>query len=104
MHCTKRNRAVLVVDCVGKWHNTPDTDTGPEGPFDRWPVGEMMGFDRFYGLLGGDSNQWYPSLVWDHHPVATPKTPEEGYHLSVDLVDKAILFTRMFYTTTAQLN
>jgi len=78
--------------CVGKWHNTPDTDTGPEGPFDRWPVGEMMGFDRFYGFLGGDSNQWYPSLVWDHHPVATPKTPEEGYHLSVDLVDKAILF------------
>jgi arylsulfatase A-like enzyme len=51
---------------VGKWHNTPNGDT--EGPFDRWPVGEMMGFDRFYGFLGGDSNQWYPSLVWDHHP------------------------------------
>lgn len=44
--------------CIGKWHNTPDTDTGPEGPFDRWPTGEIMGFDRFYGFLGGDCNQW----------------------------------------------
>ena len=78
--------------CIGKWHDTPDTDTGPEGPFDRWPVGEMMGFDRYYGFMGGDCNQWYPALVWDHHPTPTPKTPEEGYHLSVDLVDKAILF------------
>src|SRR5215469_5746189 len=52
----------------------------------------MMGFDRYYGFMGGDSNQWYPSLFWDHHPIPTPKTPEEGYHLSVDLVDKAILF------------
>jgi arylsulfatase A-like enzyme len=78
--------------CIGKWHNTPDTDTGPEGPFDRWPTGEMMGFDRFYGFLAGDCNQWYPPLVWDNHPILPPKTPEEGYHLSVDLVDKAILF------------
>ena len=77
---------------VGKWHNTPDTDVGPEGPFDRWPTGEMMGFDRFYGFLGGDCNQWYPPLVWDNHPILPPKTPEEGYHLSVDLVDRAILF------------
>jgi arylsulfatase A-like enzyme len=77
---------------VGKWHNTPAGETGPEGPFDRWPTGEMMGFDRFYGFLGGDCNQWYPPLVWDNHPIAPPKTPEEGYHLSVDLVDKAILF------------
>jgi arylsulfatase A-like enzyme len=77
---------------VGKWHNTPAGETGPEGPFDRWPTGEMMGFDRFYGFLGGGCNQWYPPLVWDNHPIAPLKTPEEGYHLSVDLVDKAILF------------
>jgi arylsulfatase A-like enzyme len=77
---------------VGKWHNTPAEETGPEGPFDRWPTGEMMGFDRFYGFLGGDCNQWYPPLVWDNHPIGPPKTPEEGYHLSEDLVDKAILF------------
>ena len=63
--------------CVGKWHNTPDTEVGPEGPFDRWPTGEMMGFDRFYGFLGGDCNQWYPPLVWDNHPILPPKTPEE---------------------------
>src|SRR3712207_6935014 len=50
-------------------------------------VGEMMGFDRFYGFIGGDCNQWYPSLFSDHHPVPTPKTPEEGYHLSSDLVE-----------------
>ncbi|HZD34934.1 MAG TPA: arylsulfatase, partial [Nitrososphaeraceae archaeon] len=78
--------------CIGKWHNTPDTDVGHQGPFDRWPTGEMMGFDRFYGFLGGDCNQWYPPLVWDNHPIRPPKTPEEGYHLSEDLVDKAILF------------
>jgi arylsulfatase A-like enzyme len=77
---------------VGKWHNTPAGETGPEGPFERWPTGEMMGFDRFYGFLGGECNQWYPPLVWDNHPIAPPKTPEEGYHLSVDLVDKTILF------------
>ena len=77
---------------VGKWHNTPAGETGPEGPFDRWPTGEMMGFDRFYGFLGGGCNHWYPPLVWDNHPIAPPKTPEEGYHLSVDLVEKAILF------------
>ncbi len=41
---------------VGKWHNTPPAETGPEGPFDRWPTGEMMGFDRFYGFLGGECN------------------------------------------------
>jgi arylsulfatase A-like enzyme len=77
---------------MGKWHNTPSGETGPEGPFDRWPTGEMMGFDRFYGFFGGECNQWYPPLVWDNHPVAPLKTPDEGYHLSVDLVDKAILF------------
>jgi arylsulfatase A-like enzyme len=77
---------------VGKWHNTPAGETGPEGPFDRWPTGEMMGFDRFYGFLGGGCNQWYPPLVWDNHPISPSKAPEEGYHLSVDLVDKAILF------------
>jgi arylsulfatase len=77
---------------VGKWHNTPSGETGPEGPFDRWPTGEMMGFDRFYGFLGGGCNQWYPPLVWDNHPTVPPKTLEEGYHLSIDLVDKAILF------------
>src|SRR5207244_1449316 len=46
--------------------------------------------DRFYGFLGAETNQWYPDLVHDNHPVDQPRTPEEGYHLSVDLTDRAI--------------
>ena len=66
---------------------------GPEsaaGPYDRWPLGR--GFERFYGFLGGDTHQYYPDLVYDNHQVEPPKTPEEGYHLTEDLVDKAIQF------------
>ena len=50
------------------------------------------GFERYYGFLGGETNQWYPDLVYDNHPVQQPKSPEEGYHLTVDLTDKAIEF------------
>ena len=60
------------------------------GPYTRWPLGR--GFERFYGFLGGDTSQWYPDLVYDNHQVEPPRTPEEGYHLSEDLVDKAIGF------------
>ena len=60
------------------------------GPYDRWPLGR--GFQRFYGFLGGDTSQWYPELVYDNHPVEPPRTPEEGYHLTEDLVDKSIEF------------
>ena len=56
----------------------------------RWPLGR--GFDRYYGFLGGDTHQYYPDLVFDNHQVEPPKTPEEGYHLTVDLADKAIEF------------
>ena len=56
----------------------------------QWPLGR--GFERYYGFLGGETNQWYPDLVYDNHPVPAPKTPEEGYHLTVDLTDKAIEF------------
>ncbi|MCD1294193.1 sulfatase [Methanocella sp. CWC-04] len=78
--------------CLGKWHNTPDNETGPAGPYDRWPTGEMMGFDRFYGFLGGECNQYAPSLYWDNHPIEPPKLMHEGYHLSEDLADTAKLF------------
>ena len=60
------------------------------GPYDRWPLGR--GFERYYGFLGGDTHQYYPDLVFDNHQVEPPKTPEEGYHLTVDLVDKAMEF------------
>ena len=58
----------------------------------NWPLG--MGFDRFYGFLGGETNQWYPDLVEDNHFIEQPYQPEEGYHLSKDLADKAIEIIR----------
>ncbi|MGZ5129168.1 MAG: arylsulfatase [Actinomycetota bacterium] len=75
---------------VGKWHLTPSYQETAAGPFDRWPLGR--GFQRFYGFLGGDTSQWYPDLVEDNHQVEPPKTPNEGYHLTEDLVDKSIRF------------
>ena len=58
----------------------------------QWPLGR--GFERYYGFLGGETNQWYPDLVYDNHPVEQPAQPEDGYHLTVDLTDKAIEFVR----------
>lgn len=75
---------------VGKWHLTPPEHETAAGPYDRWPL--ARGFERYYGFLGGDTNQWYPELVYDNHYIDPPSTPEEGYHLSVDLADKAIEF------------
>jgi arylsulfatase A-like enzyme len=75
---------------VGKWHLTPSSQETAAGPYERWPLGR--GFERFYGFLGGDTSQWHPDLVYDNHQVEPPKTPEKGYHLSADLVDKAVEF------------
>jgi arylsulfatase A-like enzyme len=75
---------------VGKWHLTPADQISAAGPYDRWPLGR--GFERFYGFLGGETHQYYPELVYDNHQVEPPKTPEDGYHLTEDLVDKAISF------------
>ena len=77
---------------VGKWHLTPGEETDLSSFKGRWPLGR--GFERFYGFLGGESNQWYPDLVYDNHPVEPPAQPEDGYHLSKDLTDKAIKFIR----------
>jgi len=73
---------------VGKWHLTPAEANSPAGPYDRWPLGR--GFERYYGFLGGDTHQYYPELVRDNTQVEPEKTPEEGYHLTEDLVDRAI--------------
>ena len=62
--------------------------TRPAGPFHRWPLGR--GFERFYGFLGGETNQWYPDLTQDNGSVPQPRPPEDGYHLSEDLADQAI--------------
>jgi len=75
---------------LGKWHLTPADQISAAGPYDRWPLGR--GFERFYGFLGGDTHQYYPELVYDNHSVEPEKTPEEGYHFTEDLVDKAISF------------
>ena len=75
---------------IGKWHLIPSSQETGAGPYDRWPLGR--GFERFYGFLGGDTSQWNPDLVYDNHQVEPPARPEEGYHLTPDLVDKAIQF------------
>ena len=72
---------------IGKWHLTPSEQGSAAGPYDRWPLGR--GFERYYGFLGGDTNQYYPDLVRDNSQTEPPKTPEQGYHLTPDLVDKA---------------
>lgn len=73
---------------VGKWHLTPSYETGPQGPFERWPLGR--GFDRFYGFLGGSTDQYAPELHRDNSPVQAPTTATQGYHLSADLIDESI--------------
>ena len=74
----------------GKWHNTPDNEITPSGPFDRWPTGKTWGFEYFYGFMNGETHQYYPVLYRNTTPVAQPKSPEEGYHITEDLVDDAI--------------
>jgi len=78
--------------CVGKWHLTPLEESNLAATKRHWPL--SRGFERFYGFMGGETDQWYPELVYDNHPVAPPATPEEGYHLSKDLADKTIEFIR----------
>ena len=72
----------------GKNHEVPVWQTSPVGPFDAWPTGGG-GFEYFYGFLGGEANQWYPTLYEGTTPVENKKTPEQGYHLMTDMTDKA---------------
>jgi arylsulfatase len=80
----------------GKNHNTPDWETTVAGPFDRWPTG--MGFEYFYGFIGGETHQFYPTIYENTTPVEQEKTPEEGYHFMTDMTDKAI--ARMKFSKT----
>ncbi len=75
---------------VGKWHLCAMENASAAGPYDQWPC--QRGFDRFYGFLEGETDQFSPELVYDNHSIEPPKSPEEGYHLSEDLVDHAIEF------------
>src|SRR4029078_4876331 len=77
---------------VGKNHNIP-VDAWTQGSSKKeWPLG--MGYDRFYGLIGGETNNWYPTLTEDNHYIDQPYGPEDGYHLSKDLADQALRFIR----------
>jgi arylsulfatase len=73
---------------LGKWHVTPLTQSGPTGPFDGWPLGR--GFDRFYGFMDAETDQYAPELVRDNTHVDAPGSYASGYHLTADLVDEAI--------------
>ncbi|MBN8548744.1 MAG: arylsulfatase [Deltaproteobacteria bacterium] len=77
---------------LGKNHNVPEADVAEGGNRKGWPLGQ--GFERFYGFIGGETNQWYPDLVEDNHSVEQPYGPDEGYHLSKDLADQAIKMLR----------
>ncbi len=73
----------------GKCHEVPVWETSPVGPFDAWPTGGG-GFEYFYGFIGGEANQWYPTLYEGTTAVEPKTTPEDGYHLVKDMTDKAI--------------
>ena len=73
----------------GKCHEVPVWETSPVGPFDSWPTGGG-GFEYFYGFIGGEANQWYPTIYEGTTPVEPEKTPEQGYHFMADMTDKAM--------------
>jgi arylsulfatase A-like enzyme len=75
-----------------KWHNTPATETTAMGPFTRWPTGEGVGFDYFYGFLAGETSQWEPRLVENLNVIEPPHDPK--YHLSEDLADRAVTWMK----------
>ena len=77
----------------GKCHEVPVWETSPMGPFDQWPTGGG-GFEYFYGFIGGETNQWYPAIYEGTIPIEPEKTPEEGYHFTEDMTNKAIKWTR----------
>jgi arylsulfatase len=75
---------------AGKWHLAPAGDMAMGGLKTRWPLGR--GFERYYGFLAGETDQYHPDLVYDNHQIDPPRTPEEGYHLTEDLADRAMSF------------
>ena len=77
---------------VGKWHLCPTVEMNVASTRRNWPSGR--GFERWYGFLGAETNQWYPDLVYDNHPVNQPKSPQEGYHLTPDITEKALEFIK----------
>ena len=83
---------------AGKMHQTPTWEVSMSGPFDRWPTGE--GFEKFYGFVAGETNQWAPTLHSGTSPVEPWGTAEEGYHVSEDITDHSIAWLRGIHTMT----
>jgi len=83
---------------LGKWHATNLTETGPSGPFDGWPLGR--GFDRFYGFLDAETDQYSPELVRDNTHITAPGDYESGYHLTEDLIDQGLSFVKGHHAST----
>ena len=77
---------------AGKWHLAPMHECSAAGPHDNWPL--QKGFDRFYGFLQGETDQFYPELTADNHHIDPPGRPEDGYHVSADLVDQSMGWIR----------
>jgi len=77
---------------TGKWHLTPMAECTAAGPFQNWPL--QRGFDRFYGFMQGETDQFYPELTCDNHHIEAPGLPEDGYHVSEDVVDQSIRMVR----------
>jgi arylsulfatase len=76
----------------GKNHNVPDWHTSQAGPFDLWPIG--LGFEYFYGFIGGDTSQWAPAIVENTRPIEPPHDVPD-YNFDRDMADKAIAWIRM---------
>jgi len=81
---------------IGKWHLTPMREASAVGPFGDWPL--QRGFDRYYGFMQGETDQFHPELYEDNRLVDVPRTPAEGYHVTEDLVDHAIDLVRTQHT------
>jgi arylsulfatase A-like enzyme len=77
----------------GKCHEVPVWETSPLGPFNQWPTGGG-GFEYFYGFIGGETNQWYPAIYEGTTPMEQNKSPEEGYHFTEDMTNKAMGWVR----------
>lgn len=77
---------------TGKWHLAPMTECSAAGPHHNWPL--QKGFDRFYGLLQGEADQFHPELTVDNHHIDPPYGPEDGYHVSEDMVDQSMAWIR----------
>src|SRR5438105_10238274 len=86
---------------VGKWHLCPRGEYSASGPMTRWPL--ATGFERYYGFLGAETNQWAPELCSDNTLIDPPRSPADGYHLTEDLVDHAIrMITDQRHATPAK--